>query len=351
MRMVSDRNSNLEILRFLAAFGVLMTHVGEIGGIDQYTAVGGTCVKLFFILSGYLIFASLESSQNLKIYYKKRITSIIPLYWSFLVLASLIDIGMILLSGTPIPDLFAFPNGKYGVRFLTYFLGVQMFLPSSDWALWNNRWNLWSISAFVLFYILAPLLYKLFKSFKVGFIFLFCILLITRDFNVLFIKFYEKIPSLFTNETHIEWYASMNPYSEMYCFLLGTTLYLAYKEKKEFHYLFLISCMLIFKNFTWFSHDLAYTLLIGMMLSAPPLLKNNKLKNLVSYLGKGSFALYLWHPFAITLVGLVPISGLPKMCLIILVAFIISYGIYEVTTCLMAYFRIKRTLAAKHVDG
>lgn len=341
MKPNSNRNVNLDLLRFLAAFGVLMTHIGGIGGISQYTAVGGTCVKLFFILSGYLIFASLESSPDLKTYYKKRIVSIAPLYWSFLVLAAFIDCVTALLSGTSILSLFTFPDGRYSPRFLTYFFGIQMFLPSKDWAIWNNRWNLWSISAFILFYLIAPLLYKLLKSFKTSFIFLFCVLLITRDFNVLFLKFAEKFPAFFTSETHMEWYASMNPYSEMYCFLLGTTLYLARKEKKEFHYLFFISCMLIFKNFTWFSHDLAYTLLTGIMLIAPPLLHNNRLCTSISYLGKGSFALYLWHPFAITLVSLLPISGLPQMCLVIFVALLLSYSIYELISRLTIRLRKK----------
>lgn len=340
--MTYTRNTNLDILRFIAAFGVLMTHIGGVGGIGDYTAVGATCVKLFFILSGYLIFVSLDSAPNWRTYYKKRILSILPLYWSFLIIAALIDLALSThFSISALAEQFS-ASGRYSPRFLTYFFGLQMFLPSSNWSVWNNRWNLWSISTFFLFYFIAPILHKVFKSFKVCFAFLFCILLVTRDFNVLFLKFAEKFPAFFTAETHMEWYASMNPYSEMYCFFFGIALYLARKEKKEFHYLFLIALMLIFKNFTWFSHELTYTLLTGVLLIAPPLFNNIKICSAISYLGKGSFALYLWHPFATSFINFfLPQNGLFKMCLIIVTAFVLSYGVYELTSRALSLCRRK----------
>lgn len=183
-----------------------MTHIG---GIAKYTSVGGTCVKLFFILSGYLIFCSLEGSA-IKEYFKKRVRSILPLYWTFLVCASFIDIVMLSglfsdsFSAEHFLGLFTLPQGRYSLRFLTYFAGLQMILPSSDWAVWNNRWNLWSISSFFLFYLIAPVLYKYLKSFKISLILLLSVLFVTRDFNVLFLKFADKFPLLFTSKTHME---------------------------------------------------------------------------------------------------------------------------------------------------
>ena len=49
--------------------------------------------------------------------------------------------------------------------FLRYFVFLQMWLPSDNWMLWNNRNVLWTMSAFAFFYLLAPWLYRLCKRF------------------------------------------------------------------------------------------------------------------------------------------------------------------------------------------
>lgn len=347
--MRTARNINLDIIRFMAAFGILMTHIGGVGGIAKYTSVGSTCVKLFFILSGYLIFCSLEGS-DIKEYFKKRVRSILPLYWTFLVCASFIDIVM--LSGL-FTDSFSAehflglfrPQGRYSFRFLSYFAGLQMILPSSDWAVWNNRWNLWSISSFFLFYLIAPVLYKYLKSFKISLILLLSVLFVTRDFNVLFLKFAEKFPLLFTSETHMEWYASMNPYSELYCFLFGIVLYLAFKEHKEFHYLFLLTVILIFNNFSWFNYEITFTILTATMLISPSLLNAPKICSFITFLGSGSFSLYLWHPVILNLANeLFPQDTLLKMLIIMTVSLLLSYTVYYIISLFLP--RSKYTLCS-----
>ena len=68
-----------------------------------------------------------------------------------------------LAGGMPAGQVFG-PNGPCGPRYLRYVFFLQMWLPSEDWMLWNNRNALWTMSAFAFFYLLAPWLHRLLES-------------------------------------------------------------------------------------------------------------------------------------------------------------------------------------------
>ncbi|MBQ7581902.1 MAG: acyltransferase, partial [Lachnospiraceae bacterium] len=88
-----SRNSNLDILRILAAFMVLMVHVGyAFPWIADYTWTGYYGVTLFYSLSGYLSMVSMERSGSVIEFYKKRILRIIPLYWSILIISYILQL-------------------------------------------------------------------------------------------------------------------------------------------------------------------------------------------------------------------------------------------------------------------
>ncbi|APX26242.1 MULTISPECIES: acyltransferase family protein [Salipiger] len=72
----------LQVLRFLAAFFVVLTHsMGEQGFEIQVGAFG---VDLFFVISGFIIAHVTEGDQ--KNFLEKRIIRIVPLYWLFTLL-------------------------------------------------------------------------------------------------------------------------------------------------------------------------------------------------------------------------------------------------------------------------
>lgn len=73
------KNNGFAILRIYGAilvFGVHLFQVVDCGTeISKLTSVGATGVDLFYVLSGFLIFKSLESN-NMRDYIYKRVTSV-----------------------------------------------------------------------------------------------------------------------------------------------------------------------------------------------------------------------------------------------------------------------------------
>ncbi|HTT12749.1 MAG TPA: acyltransferase [Burkholderiaceae bacterium] len=96
----SGRIAGLDGLRALAVISVVLTHYGVFAGLEQSAVLplvhGLTGVRAFFVLSGFLITRLLlqEYEQNGRISYPnfiaRRALRIFPLYFLFLVLASLL---------------------------------------------------------------------------------------------------------------------------------------------------------------------------------------------------------------------------------------------------------------------
>lgn len=86
--LVEQQKNNFDFLRLLFATFVIITHAYPLSGIEEcdllcqisnkrllFSAIG---VNGFFVISGYLIFQSLERSNSIVNYYKKRILRIFP---------------------------------------------------------------------------------------------------------------------------------------------------------------------------------------------------------------------------------------------------------------------------------
>lgn len=88
MNRVINHHNNFDFLRLVFAILVILTHsqvLSSEGGLDfvQKWSGGQTeasyiGVRGFFVISGYLVFKSLQRSQSLKQYFKKRIVRIFP---------------------------------------------------------------------------------------------------------------------------------------------------------------------------------------------------------------------------------------------------------------------------------
>ena len=284
-----NKRINLDVVRILAAWMVLSVHIGQHAGFDF--SVGQKGVQVFFILSGYLSFASLSKNPSIKDYYKKRMVRILPLYWICLVLIYIEDIilGIYSLS---LSDVLA---GQCGPQFLRYFVFMQCFTPTDNWNLWNNHGALWTMSSFVGFYIVAPFLFRLMKNFYVSLVMLVTLML-GRPYLVTWI---QNVFSDYPAEAHIEWFASMNPLAELYCFLLGSVLFVAIREKKQIVYAFIFIMAMVVTAFTWYQYELLSVLLILLAVSFNPITDNVRICKWLSAVSGGSFALYLVHPMVL----------------------------------------------------
>jgi peptidoglycan/LPS O-acetylase OafA/YrhL len=145
----------LDLLRFFAAFMVLLHHVG------MSFNTGYQFVMVFFVLSGYFIANSVLSSVNndkwsWKIYLVNRITRL----WIVLIPALLLTAFWAYL------QIFLFGHGDFyeGTLEWNVLLGNLFFLQGQVIPLFGQNGPLWSLTYEFWYYILFPCLVLVFKS-------------------------------------------------------------------------------------------------------------------------------------------------------------------------------------------
>lgn len=305
---IHTRNYALDLLRILAAYMVLFVHAGQSAGLDGQTWVGGNGVLLFFILSGYLGIRSLEHQPDWRSYYIGRLRRILPLYWLILAIRLVFDATVCLFRQMSPVQIFSW-NGPCGPRYLRYVFFLQMWLPSEDWAQWNNRNALWTMSAFALFYLLAPWLHRFFLAVRSRFhgsCFWpsFVLLLLFLGGKGVLGSQLEKILLTFPAGSidNISEFSAKTPVMELYAFLFGVCLYYAVKENLDL--LFGSFCLLlpIVFGFERMAFEGVFTALILLAVRQGDSLRlRSSVQTAIRFLSSGSFFLYLGHPMLLAL--------------------------------------------------
>ena len=77
----------LQFLRFLAAFFVVLTH--SLGEFNWTKPFGDFGVDIFFIISGFIIYTI--TKENKDNFLKKRMIRLIPMYWLFSILVTILS--------------------------------------------------------------------------------------------------------------------------------------------------------------------------------------------------------------------------------------------------------------------
>lgn len=171
--MIKQRFEYIDALRGWAIFGVIVAHAGSITKVvgipGRIAAIGGSGVFLFFVISAFTIFYSLDkhSEQENKVrdFFIRRLFRIIPVYWMGIFLYTAVY-GMQSRGWREGPELWHYP---------THFLLVNVLHPLTSSSVVPGGW---SISCEVLFYALVPFLYYRLKSTKEIVVFLFICLTI-----------------------------------------------------------------------------------------------------------------------------------------------------------------------------
>lgn len=147
----------LHVLRCVAALYVMFIHLSfNIGITPQFSFFsdyGLNGVAIFYVISGYLSFLT-YSGRSVGDYYKKRFVRILLPYWACVLL--FFGIGFLIFGR----------EGFVWWRFLLFFSGANMLVPSDDFYLWNSPCNLWTMTVFIVFYLILPLLAKWIKNGK-----------------------------------------------------------------------------------------------------------------------------------------------------------------------------------------
>ena len=161
--MKNNRIVGLEIFRIVAALSVFMMHtlskLGTYHGPLQALVSAGTAYMTgFFILSGFVLALGYENRDlqdpvNVKVFLKKRLIGLMPLYL-VIAIVHLID---------------SYGKERFMVELMlipTEFLGVQS-LFQSLWTLSHNGGS-WFVSCMLVCYMVFPYLFTLIRSSRTG---------------------------------------------------------------------------------------------------------------------------------------------------------------------------------------
>ena len=162
---MATKKNWIDGMKGIAICGVVMVHsgganlpfpIGKIAGLGQFG------VQLFFMISAYLTFLSIEkhisNEFNLKNAYKwviSKIVRLIPLWYLALLLYTVLIGGNSWWLGS---------EGKISLgNFLTHILFLHGLFPHYTDSIMGVEWYL---GVLVLFYIISPLLYKVIKNLR-----------------------------------------------------------------------------------------------------------------------------------------------------------------------------------------
>jgi peptidoglycan/LPS O-acetylase OafA/YrhL len=147
-----DRALGLDVLRGLAALIVLFQHFtsnyqlyyGHHGTLPFAVTCGERGVQLFFMISGFVIFMSLDRARSVADFAFARVARLMPTYWLCIILT------------TVVVRLLSMPDGTHGQS-----LGYVLWNIPLLWPLSLNHYVdgvYWSLFCEALFYIAMALL-------------------------------------------------------------------------------------------------------------------------------------------------------------------------------------------------
>lgn len=163
----SSRENNFNIIRFVAAMMVVLGHMCHLLAVDVNLFLGQEVstigVKIFFLISGYLIAQSFLNDSNLLRYAIRRAFRIMPGL-----------IGVVLFAVFIVGPVFTvLPIGQYFSNYLTwaYLKNIVLYpLYSLPGVFETNPYpnavngSLWSLPVEVLMYIAVPVVFLIFRK-------------------------------------------------------------------------------------------------------------------------------------------------------------------------------------------
>lgn len=260
----------LDLIRIYACFSVVAVHVAIVfnipGRIGQFMSAGSNGLGIFYILSGFLIFASLESNKgSLLQWYKKRMLRILPMY--YLTIVVFIVLYECIIGGSP--------EDPIGLKWISYFLGINTILPKTT-VFWYNLASLSSMSVFVWFYILAPLLKRVVTNWNRAWVFVLAAYVVMKALG------------------HTNWLQMFGAY---YYFAIGILIYYAIGQKKEKQTVIVLACISALLLLADAKGGLLYALVIGILIimTYDCVISNDLVAKIITFISNRTFAIYLAH--------------------------------------------------------
>lgn len=329
---VNNRLHNLDYLRGLAAFGIMIYHycswgLGDFSSDTIMERIGIYGVAIFYVLSGltlfHVYFEKLNfSRESIFSFFKRRIFRIFPLLW-FINIVSLL---YIYISNT------SFPSYKVILVNFTGLFGIVAW-----WAYFST--GVWSIGNELVFYIFFPFFVLLTKSKKISMLIL--------SLFILSCYLYFAFIKLNTNITLAEqWKNYINPLNQVFLFLGGFLIGYFFHNKKiqiNTSLILLISGLLIFIFYPSTGNSINIVTNLSRLvfsfscfiicLSVYKITKDlpRVIHRPLSFLGEMSYSVYLIHPVIWFFFSFYnhKIEGGQKIIICIFISLFISYFIYS----------------------
>lgn len=226
--MKISRNNNITLIRLLAAFVVMTYHILPKMGIDGHYVrlipqFNGTMT--FYLICGFLIFASYDNKRSLKQYFINRIGRIYPALIVMCLITAVIGLA------TTIIDIHSIVHFKFWKWILSVCSGYERIWVNQDVV----NFSLWTIPIELSFYLIVPILFLFPRKSLTPLLILLSIISIVLNY-----KFHSYTPINIFSSTIIPYF---------YLFAFGGILYLNWEKMKsvfENKFLFFFITFLIF---------------------------------------------------------------------------------------------------------
>lgn len=235
---MEKKANGLSLLRVIAMCMILVVHFGQ---SLPFPSVLHTpivfCqhgVQLFFLISGFLIFKSLDRNPNVKEFYLKRFFRIVPVYWA-VVLLNFVIFNVVLK---------VMPEDEFHLGWIRYFLFIQTFVPTKSVEAWNNLSALWTMSAFAFFYVIAPLFHKLMDSYKKASFTVILALMV----SICFTSFVGALAKMSMYSDSLIYISGKSPVAVLWIFLVGGLIVQVIKEKRGGGYYYRLEYGVLFMH-------------------------------------------------------------------------------------------------------
>ncbi len=301
---MSQRLDYLDFFKGIAILGVVLAHYSILCPspnhiIGALCTSGSRCPQLFFIISAFLTWYSLDRKDiGVLAFWKKRFAKIAPLYYVALLLTGLFPV--VLLSDWSLLNIVShitFTNGLFP-SYINSLMGVE-----------------WYIADLGLFYLMCPLLRKVAYNLNSTVICFMVSVAISIVFTITTNSvFAEHISNLYTYETFFHTFCIINQLPVLF---LGVLLYYCHKQKssdtvtiKRIKIVAVAITIIVSLFFVLFHLNKIYmtsSLVAGLMFFCVLLyisdIQSIKWGGVISGIGKRSYGIYCIHICIIRCVG------------------------------------------------
>jgi len=236
--MQLSRKNNFDLIRVLAALQVVYVHASKhlfasTPKSDTYLYYINEIIEkfpgvpIFFTVSGFLVYWSLERNQNnLTKFFKNRLLRIYPGLWACL----LITIVLLLIFGAV--EVEDFGNKQLYIWLFSQLTFFQFYTPDiiRDFGVGTPNGSLWTITVELQYYLILPIIFFLLTKLKKKLYKNICLFIIILS-SLIFAYF---IKNNYHVDTIINKLAAVTVLTYLYNFLFGILIFINWNSIKKY---------------------------------------------------------------------------------------------------------------------